>query len=48
MIMDKEKLKNMGFATRAIHGGQQPNTYGALNAPIYQSSTFVFNSPEEE
>jgi methionine-gamma-lyase len=45
--MDKTQLKKMGFATQAIHGGAQPNTYGALTNPIYQSSTFVFASAEE-
>ena len=45
--MDKEKLKKMGFATRAIHGGAMKNAFGALTNPIYQSSTFVFDSAEE-
>ncbi len=36
------------FATRAIHAGEQPDlATGALNLPIYQSSTFVFQSAEE-
>ena len=35
--------KKHGFATRAIHAGQQPDPqYGALSTPIYQTSTFVF------
>lgn len=42
--MKREKLMNLGFATRAIHGGAAPNTFGALSAPIYQTSTFVFDS----
>lgn len=35
--------KKLGFATRAIHAGQEPDPlYGALSTPIYQTSTFVF------
>ena len=37
----------MGFATQAIHGGSSQNTFGALTAPIYQTSTFVFDSAEQ-
>ncbi len=30
------------FATRAIHAGQEPETlYGAVNVPIYQTSTYA-------
>lgn len=42
--MKREELMQLGFATRAIHGGTAPNTFGALSAPIYQTSTFVFDS----
>ncbi len=35
------------FATRAIHGKHQDNTFGALAAPIYQTSTFVFDSADQ-
>src|SRR5258707_5560396 len=32
----------MGFATNAIHVGQEPDpTTGAIVAPIYQTSTYV-------
>ena len=32
----------MGFATDAIHAGQQPDpTTGAVSVPIYQTSTYV-------
>ena len=35
--------KKLGFATRAVHAGQNPDPqYGALSTPIYQTSTFVF------
>lgn len=41
------ELKNKGFATRQIHAGHQPNSAGALGMPIYQTSTFVFDSVEQ-
>lgn len=37
----------MGFATRAIHGGHSKNAAGALVTPIYQASTFCFDSAEQ-
>lgn len=41
--MDSNKLKDMGFSTRAIHSAQGPDPeYGALATPIYQTSTFCF------
>ena len=41
------ELKNKGFATRQIHAGHQPNSAGALGMPIYQTSTFVFDTVEQ-
>ena len=36
----------LGFATRAIHGGQAPDpTTGAVMMPIYATSTYVQESP---
>lgn len=36
----------VGFATRAIHAGQQPDpTTGAIMTPVYLTSTFVQESP---
>ncbi|NQZ19452.1 MAG: PLP-dependent transferase, partial [Bdellovibrionales bacterium] len=36
----------MGFSTRAIHAGQEPDpTTGAIMTPLYLSSTFVQSSP---
>ena len=35
-------MKNIGFATRAIHTGQEPDfETGAVSAPIYPTSTYV-------
>lgn len=36
----------LGFSTRAIHAGQEPDaTTGAIITPIYQTSTYVQQSP---
>lgn len=43
--MDKNKTN--GFATQQIHAGHLPNQFGALATPIYQTSTFVFDSAEQ-
>jgi len=37
---------NKGFGTRAIHAGQEPDpTTGAIMTPVYQTSTYVQESP---
>ncbi len=36
--------KNYGFATKAIHVGKFKDAFGALTTPIYQTSTFQFES----
>jgi len=45
--MDKNAMKNLGFATKAIHAGHAKDQYGALATPIYQTSTFVFDSADQ-
>lgn len=45
--MDTEKLSKMKFATKAVHAGYKKNEYGALATPIYQTSTFIFDSAEQ-
>lgn len=46
--MDREKLEKMGFGTKTIHGGHKKDkATGALVTPIYQTSTFVFDSAEQ-
>jgi methionine-gamma-lyase len=41
------KDSTLGFATRAIHGGYDPQAHeGALAPPIYQTATFTFPSAE--
>ena len=43
-----ENLKNKKFATKAIHGGHHKDPVsGALTTPIFQTSTFVFDSAEQ-
>jgi cystathionine gamma-lyase len=38
--------KRRGFSTRAIHAGQEPDpSTGAIMTPIYQTSTYVQQSP---
>ncbi len=39
--------KKYGFATLQIHAGSAKNSAGALCGPIYQSSTFVFDTVEQ-
>ena len=44
----KDKKNTQGFATKAIHSGQEPDpTTGAIIGPIYTSSTYVQDSPGE-
>lgn len=45
--MGKREIKKKGFATKAIHGGYKKNEVGALATPIYQTSTFIFDSAEQ-
>lgn len=43
-----ENIKEMGFDTRAIHGGHiGDKQFGSLATPIYQTSTFIFDSAEQ-
>src|ERR1044071_3800480 len=38
--------KDLGFETRAIHAGQEPDpTTGAIMTPVYLTSTYVQSSP---
>ena len=45
---DKRNSGKSGFATRAIHHGYNPQSHnGALNPPVYMSSTFAFETAEQ-
>lgn len=46
-IFNVMSSKKKGFATRQIHAGHMKNQFGALATPIYQTSTFVFESAEQ-
>jgi len=46
--MSKIDLKNAGFATAAIHAGHTRDPeFGALATPIFQTSTYCFDTVEE-
>ena len=46
--MSKIDLKIVDFETLIIHAGQEPDkAYGSLATPIYQTSTFCFETVEE-
>ena len=41
-MKSKKTSRNLGFATRAIHAGQEPDPLtGAVTVPIYPTSTYV-------
>ena len=41
------KKKHYGFATKTIHAGASPEAItGARNVPIYQTTSYVFDSTE--
>lgn len=46
-MLTADEIAKAGFATRAVHVGAEKNMYGTLAAPIYQTSTFVFDSAEQ-
>ena len=41
------EMKKLGLGTTAIHAGALKNLYGTLAMPIYQTSTFIFDSAEQ-
>ena len=45
--MNRKDLEKLGFASKQIHAGSIKNKYGALATPIYQTSTFAFDSAEQ-
>ncbi len=43
-----EDIKKMGFNTIAVHGGHvRDKQFGSLATPIYQTSTFIFDTAEQ-
>jgi len=48
-MSDHANAPQQGFATRAIHAGEGPDSAtGAHNTPIYQTSTYAFDSLESK
>jgi methionine-gamma-lyase len=48
MTSQQHGHEGLGIASLAIHAGEEPDpVYGAVAAPIYQTSTFAFDSPEQ-
>jgi O-acetylhomoserine/O-acetylserine sulfhydrylase-like pyridoxal-dependent enzyme len=46
--IDLKDKKPKSFFTTVIHAGQEPDpVYGGVSVPIYQSSTFAFDSAEQ-
>lgn len=46
--MEREALEKMGMSTKAVHGGWSKDlNSGSLQVPIYQTSTFIFDSAEQ-
>lgn len=41
------EMKKLGLGTTTIHAGTLKNLYGTLAMPIYQTSTFIFDSAEQ-
>lgn len=36
--------KEFGFSTKAVRGGEKPDSMGAVSTPIYETSVFAFTS----
>ena len=43
----KDEMKKLNFDTKCVHAGYVKNDVGALACPIYQTSTFIFDSAEQ-
>ena len=41
------EMRKKGLGTVAIHSGTVKNLYGTLAVPVYQTSTFIFDSAED-
>lgn len=45
--MNEINLNDLGFSTQEIHGGYEANSKKAASVPIYQTSTFLFDSAQD-
>jgi len=41
------ETKNLGFDTKVVHAGGHHDPYGSATVPIYQTSTFAFESAQQ-
>jgi methionine-gamma-lyase len=47
-LMKKSDDQSLGIDTECVHAGSEPDpAFGAVAPPIFQTSTFVFRTPEE-
>ena len=47
-VLEQTQEKTLGFETRALHAGQDPDpTTGSRAVPLYQTTSFVFNDTEQ-
>jgi O-acetylhomoserine (thiol)-lyase len=47
-VLEQTQEKTLGFETRALHAGQEPDpTTGSRAVPLYQTTSFVFNDTEQ-
>ncbi len=48
MTSEQHGHDELGMASLAVHAGETPDpAYGAVAAPIYQTSTFAFDNPDQ-
>lgn len=45
--MKNERMNEMAFGTKAIHGGHPKDHFRALTTPIYQTATYTFESAQQ-
>ena len=46
--MKKEELARLGLDSLTVHAGESPDpAFGAVAPPLYQTSTFAFDSPDQ-
>lgn len=45
--LDNEIFEELAFATKEIHAGNRKNSECSAATPIYQTSTFIFDSAED-
>ena len=47
MLSTTSQIRSLGFTTRQLHAGQQPDlSTGARAVPIYQTTSYVFKDTD--